>query len=107
MNKKESQILCISCNKNKAQQIPTLGYMPCKKCIDKNKKYKAKTAIEIVTEEIKEGRKEFKDDIRQRYRGHTANKAFIEQYGTKGFTEEEVRNARYVDDDSQFYKTEG
>ena len=58
--------------------------------------------IEITTEDIRIGRKEFKPDIYQRYRGDTASLEYINTYGTKGFTREEVKRARNVNEE-EFY----
>lgn len=96
--------LCLNCGKRKAQVIQPYGALPCKTCLKKQRSYRAKEAIEITTEEIRESRKEYAPDIMQRYRGHVANKKYIKQYGTKGFTEEEIKSAKDVYPD--YYKDE-
>ena len=98
------QILCINCSKNEAQKVEPYGYIFCKPCIARQKKYKVGEAIELTTDEIREDRKKYSTDIVQRYRGDTANKKYIKKYGTKGFTEEQVKNAKDVYPD--YYKDE-
>lgn len=100
----KKELKCLNCNKNPAQKIEPFGYLPCKECVNKQKKYKVGETIELTTDDIKESRKEFETDIMQRYRGGTANKRYIKKYGTEGFTKEEVKNAKDVY--PGFYKDE-
>lgn len=63
-----------------------------------------KETIELATDAIREDRKKYSDDILQRYRGEVANKRYIKKYGDKGYTKEQVKNARDVFPD--YYKDE-
>ena len=88
----------MNCGKNKARKVEPFGYLPCQSCVDKQAKYKVRETIECVPDEIKEARVEYHDDIIQRYVGATPNLAFIKKYGVKGFSEDEIREARNVDE---------
>lgn len=88
--------LCLNCGVRPAQRIIPYGYMPCKICTARHKKYKVGETIEITTEAIREGRKEYRDDVLQRMRGNTASLEYIKKYGKKGFTKEQIREARNV-----------
>lgn len=55
--------------------------------------------VEITTEEIREGRKEYFTSTVQPWRGHTASREFIEAYpddAKKTFTPKEIKKAQYV-----------
>jgi len=89
---------CLNCGVGEARKVEPFGYLPCAACVKSQSKYKVKETIEVTTDEIKEARVEFADDTLQRYRGSTASLEFIKKYGTKGFTEEEIREARNVEE---------
>lgn len=89
-------IKCLNCLKRPAQQIKPYGVLYCATCQKRQRTYQAKETIELVTNNIKEERKIYDKDILQRYRGDVANKRYIKQYGTKGFTREEIKTARDV-----------
>lgn len=87
---------CLNCGKGQAIKKDPYGYLPCIKCQKKALQYKVGETIEITTSTIKESRKEYAADILQRKRGDTPSLEYIQKYGTKGFTKEEVKNARNV-----------
>lgn len=87
---------CLNCNKNDAQYKEPYGYLPCTSCVERQRAFKVREAIEITTGEIKESRKQYSRDILQRQRGSTPSLEYIKQYGTKGFSKEEVKQARNV-----------
>ncbi len=89
-------MICLNCNKGKAVKKEPYGYLFCKTCQIKQKRFKVGETIENTTEEIKESRKAYAPDILQRYRGDTANKKYIKKYGSKGFTPEQVKSAKDV-----------
>lgn len=94
---------CLNCLKKPAQRIEPYGYLFCKSCQKKQRAYKVKETIEVTTTEIRESRKEYAPDILQRYRGDTPSLEYIKQYGTKGFSREEVKQARNVWTEDKFY----
>lgn len=51
---------------------------------------------EYIPERIKEDRKKFAKATLQPYRGGVASSEYIQAYGTKNFSEEDVRTARPV-----------
>lgn len=64
--------------------------------------------IEVTTEGIREERKAYETDILQRYKGDTPSLEFIKQYGATGFSKEELKRARNVNQAQSMYtdKTE-
>lgn len=85
---------CINCNINKAQLKSPYGYLPCKPCVKRQKRYKAGQTIEITTDAIKEDRNVYSSDIEQRYEGNTPNLNYINKYGTRGFSVDEIKRAK-------------
>ena len=86
-----------------------MGYMPCRTCQARQKQMsKPGNTIELTTGDIKESRKQFEADILQRQRGDTPSLEYIKKYGTKGFTKEELKEARNVWTENKAYvdKTE-
>lgn len=96
-------MICLSCEKGKAINKPPFGWLPCQNCQNRQKKYKVKPAIEMTTNAIKEDRQRYKQDILQRYQGDTPNLDYIKKYGPSGFTLEEVKRARHVYTENEFY----
>ena len=98
--------LCLSCGKRKANLVPPYGYLPCKVCVARQKKYRVRETIENTTDSIKEDRQKYRADIYQRYMGDTVSLEYIKKYGTKGFTPEEVKKAKNVTGEYYSDKTE-
>jgi len=96
-------ITCLNCNKREATKHEVFGYLPCKVCLKKQKRYRVADTIELTTADIKEDRKKFQADILQRYRGDTPSKEYIDKYGTKGFTQEELRRKKNVWTEDSYY----
>lgn len=71
--------------------------------MNRQAKFNVAPTIELTTNEIKESRKEYADDILQSRRGSTASLEYIKKYGTKGFTKEELKGARNVWTENQPY----
>lgn len=94
---------CLNCNKNKARKVAPYGYLPCLQCIKKQAKATVRETIELTTEDIKEDRKKFSEDIIQRYRGNVPSLEYIKKYGTKGFNKEELRQAKNVWRENNYY----
>lgn len=94
---------CLNCQTNPAQYKLPYGWLLCSTCLKRQKSFKAPTpAIEITTEGIKTDRKAYKKDILQRYRGGTPSLEYINQYGTKGFTREEIKQARNTNEEEYY-----
>ncbi len=98
---------CPNCQQKPARKIEPYGYMPCKQCSDKYKKERVSAAIELTTSDIKESRKEYSKDIIQRYRGDTPSLEYIKQYGSKGFTKADIKRAKNVWTENNFYVDKG
>ncbi len=84
---------------------PFLGVLPCESC-KLSKQLKLPQPIEFTSDDIKWGRKEYKDHIIQPFRGDDVSKEYLDTYGTKGIkvTPEEVKKAKYVWDETKYYK---
>lgn len=93
--------ICLGCGKETAIYSSPYGWGYGKTCSKKQKAYSIKTAAEITTEEIKTQRKEYENDVLQRYQGDTPNLKYIKTYGKAGFSKEELKAAR--NEDSGFY----
>ena len=98
---------CPRCLKNKAILTTNYGVLPCQLCQDKEVK-NSKTP-EFTTQSIKDGRREFKKDSTQPYRGKTLSKEYLEEYGTSGIspTKEDFKNAKYVWKDTKGWWNRG
>ena len=101
-------IKCLNCGKRKARNVIPYGVLPCLPCTKRGREVQINSAIEITTNEIKEERKQYAQDIIQRYRGPTPSLEYIKKYGTKGFTKDEVKEAKNVWSENNYYtdKTE-
>lgn len=97
-------MLCLNCGKRKARKDPAYGWLPCLKCTKEQRKVSIRETIELTTNEIKEERERYHDDILQRYRGSTPSLEYIKKYGEKGFTKEEVKSAKNVWNENRYYK---
>lgn len=95
---------CLNCQINEAQYVEPYGYLPCTQCQDRHRKEAIKETIELTTDNIREERKAYHDDIVQKYRGHVASREYIRRYGKKGFTPEEVKNAKEVWHENNYYR---
>lgn len=87
-------MLCLNCHKGRAQKHSLYGWVHCKKCVKKLRALNVKETIEITTADIKEDRVKYFDDIQQRYEGGRPNLGYIRKYGTKGYSAEEIKQAR-------------
>lgn len=92
--KKHINLLCLGCGIRKARRVEPYGYLFCLKCTKRQKTFNAGETIEITTSDIKEDRKKYENDIQQRYEGDTANLNYINKYGTKGYTPQELEKAK-------------
>ena len=98
---------CLTCNKNEAQIHTTYGVLPCKECQERQNEYRAPDTIELATEGMREERKKYHDDILQKYRGDTPSREYANKYGKDKFTKEEQKRLVYVNNDINYYKSEG
>lgn len=104
---------CLNCGKNEAQAQPLVGYTYCQECLDKHRALpKLGEAIELTTSEIKEERKQYKEDILQSRRSGQLSKEFVTKYPQKAqemvkegtATREEIKNAKNVWTENDYYK---
>lgn len=101
------QVMCPNCGKEAALLHPQFGYIPCKDCQEKET-IKPNNQVEFTSENIKEQRKQYFDDIHGAHRSGVASKEFKERWGEdamkrQGFTEQEIKNAKYVWRDDSYY----
>lgn len=98
---------CLVCSLNEAIKHEIYGYLPCQSCQDRQAKYsQPNKSVEMTTEAIKSSRKEYKDEIIQPFREGVVSKEYIDIYGTQGInaTKQEIKNAKNVWDDLEYYK---
>lgn len=100
----ETEMKCLNCGKGKARNVPPYGYLPCTTCTRKNRNIQINPAVELTTNEIKTSRKQYAADIVQRYRGATPSLEYIKRYGTRGFTPEEIKEAKNVWSENSYYE---
>jgi len=101
--------LCVSCRKTNRQVHPILGVLPyCQSC-QLLQDASIKKVPEMAGESIKNNREMHWDDIHPaHYKGH-ASREFLEKYGKKamlrqGFSEKEIKEAKYVYNSDRYYK---
>lgn len=98
-------MLCPSCFINEAIPHSTLGPLPCKECaIRQSRLASPNQSIEIIPERIKAEREERADSILQPHLKHELDKKWVDINGEqaakdRGFSDKEIKNARYVSDD--------
>jgi len=106
-NKNEMEIICPVCKKRPAFKSDYWGYLPCPSCRQKQSGYsQPHETVEVTTQEIKDSRVKYKNEIIQPYREGQLSKEYIKQYGTKGVkaTKQEIKNAKNVWDENSYYK---
>lgn len=106
------EMICNVCRKNPAQWDEYYGWLPCKECQDRQAGLsKPTTQIEFTSDSIKEGRRAYANDIEPDHiKGHL-NKKWVDIYGKdaakkRGFTDKEIKEAKYVANDIRYYKDE-
>lgn len=96
-------MVCNVCSENEAIIDKVYGVLPCEGCKARRGSLKSPDhLIEFTSDEIKTGRKEYKRDIYQPYRGTEPSKEFIESYpevSKEMFTDKERAKAVNVWDD--------
>jgi len=106
---------CLLCQKNNAVKVEPYGWMPCKSCQKKHKDIgKPKTPVEMTSQEIKEGRKIYEDDIVQPFHDGQLSKEYTKLHPERiqtmikegNVTPEEVKTAKNVWDGNNYYKKE-
>lgn len=104
---------CLNCNKGKAVKHKLYGYINCKDCQRKQRELdKPKQSIELTTEEIKESRKIYFDDVLQSRREGVLSKEYIKKYPESAkqmvregnATVQELNSAKNVWSDMKWYK---
>ena len=89
-------IKCPNCQKENAQPHNLYGVMLGVKCQKRRENQQSPGGyIEFTTEDIKQQRVDYADDILQPYRSGEVSKKYIQKYGTKGIevTEKEIKKA--------------
>ncbi len=101
-------VLCPSCKKNEANTHPVYGVVVCSPFEERRSQETPPShQVEFTTEEIKEQRNTFADDILQPYREGELSKEYLEKYGTKSIkaTPQEIKKAKNVwRGDTSYYK---
>ena len=98
---------CPVCQKNKSDYDAKLGVIPCKECRERQRQLpKAGAQSEWTSEEIKENRKAYADDIIQPYRAGELSKEYIDKYGAKSIkaSKSEIKKAGYTWQEDKYYK---
>lgn len=101
---------CVVCLKNEAISDPIFGLLPCSTCQARQAALKPANDIpEMVGENIKEQRKQHFSDIHPAHRKGVASREFLERWGKnamkrQGFSDNEIKNAKYVWNDDSYYK---
>ena len=90
---------CPGCSKSSAIIDPVFGPTECLSC--RKKKTRVKLSTELTTDDIRDQRQEYRNDILQPFVDGVLSKEYMEEYGTQGIapTMDEVKNARYVSRD--------
>ena len=90
---------CPNCLKLLAIIDPVFGPTECLSC--RKKKTRVKLSTELTTDDIRDQRQEYRNDILQPFVDGVLSKEYMEEYGTQGIapTMDEVKNARYVSRD--------
>ena len=98
-------MLCPVCHNVEAKKHPTIGVLPCANC-QQRQNSKLKDPVEFTSEEIKEQRKQFRDEIIQPFRSNEPSKEYIDKYGYKsiGLTKEQADKAKNVWDNDYYSK---
>ena len=89
-------MLCSNCHKESAIIHPLYGATPGLKCKKKQDNQSSPGGyVEFTSEDIKQQRVDYADDILQPYRSGEVSKKYIQKYGTKGIevSEKEVKKA--------------
>ena len=87
---------CPNCLTGKALHHSIYGILPCSKCQKKRASQQSPGSyIDFTSEDIKQQRVDYADDIIQPYRSGDVSKKYIQKYGTKGIevTEKEIKKA--------------
>src|SRR3990167_7189068 len=87
---------CPNCNNEPSILHPLFGVLVGAKCQKKRESQQPPGSyIEFTSEDIKQQRVDYADDILQPYRSGEVSKKYIQKYGTKGIevSEKEVKKA--------------
>lgn len=93
---------CPSCHIGKAKLHPIYGLLPCAKCQKKHQQLvSAKDQVEFTSDSIKLQRQTYRSDYLPMHNRGYLDKGWLDKYGAKkakqhGFSEKEIKNAKYV-----------
>ena len=105
-------MLCLKC-KNELVSHPIYGILPCRTCNATEVSSRPTAQVEFTSDDIKDQRKAYKDDIMPDHRKGYLNRAWVDKYGTdaarkRGYSETEIKNCTYVyagdDAKTDYYK---
>lgn len=105
-------MICPRCRKNKAVLDPYYGYLPCEDCQEQQRKLKRPSRqIEFIPDYIKVDRRAYSTDFLPPHRKGQLDKGWVNRYGkkkakAKGFSDREIKNAKYVWNSEKYYKDE-
>lgn len=103
-------MLCKQCNQNPAFVHPAFGILACEECRGIQAILpKPGKQTEFTSQDIKEQRKAYSDDILQTHNRGQLSKEYLDRYGVqavkrRGFSDKEIKNAKYVWNDDKYYK---
>jgi len=95
--------LCPQCHKNEAGYKQFLGVIPCDDC--RKSSGKLSKQIEFTSQDIKDQRKQFANDIIQPFREGHVSKEYVEVYGTKHIdvSKNELKNLKNTWLEEKYY----
>ena len=103
-------MICLNCNKNKAQNISPYGFLPCTECQEHQRQLsKPKKSVEMTTDQVRNERKMYSKDILQPFREGVLSKEYLKEYGTATIkaTPEDIKNAKNVwSGENEYYQPE-
>ena len=91
-------MICSSCGNEGATTDLFLGILPCQKCIERQRRNASPDPVEFTSDEIKNDRIKYADDILQPFRQGELSKEYVDKHGANNLdvTEAEIKKAKKV-----------